>query len=305
MNGMTPSSKPGLRTQWRALLLACVLALSACGAVELAYSMAPRLAVEFADEYFYLNTRQESEALALFKARKAEHEVRELPLYYAFAERVEQRFLAGLTPESLDASIDEGEQLLRQGVRDTMPAIAEIMAGLDEDQRAYFVGKLEEKEQEYRERIAEERSDKEREENEFEDMEEWIGELNEEQKRLIRSHVARMHDNRPLWLAWRVARNDGLGQLLLDNAGQQEIESFLKRSWVDRVDLPAELAERSTHNRQQSIEMILALQETLTDKQRDKVLKRIREARELVLALMPAEVERELLAVAVRKGDSQ
>lgn len=284
---------PALR---RLLLLMLVLMLGACSAVEVAYAIAPRLAVKFADEYFYLSNAQEAQALELFQARKKVHQIEELPLYLAYADRLEQRFAEGLTKEALDASLAEGEQLLREGVKKTLPAISSLMADLDDDQVEYFVGKLREKEDEYRKRIEEGESERNREENEFEDLEEWTGKLREEQRVLVRKHLASMHDNREHWLQWRVDRNRMLAELLGKDPTAGEIEKFLTHSWVDRGNIPEALAKRSSENRELYIEMMLELEATLDDAQREKVRARITESRELILALMPDDVQQQLLA---------
>lgn len=276
--------------------LLLILGLGGCSAVELAYAMAPRLAVKFADEYFYLSKRQEAQALQLFEARKQLHQTEELPLYYDFANRLEQRFEAGLDAESLDATLKEGEQLLRLGLRNTLPAISTLMAGLEENQVEYFLGKLNEKEDEYRQRIAEGESEEKREENEFEDLEEWTGKLRDEQKQLVRQYLEKMHDNREYWLQWRMERNRMLGELLKTQPDAGQIEAFLQSSWVGRADIPTELAARSAHNRKLYISMMLELEESLDDSQRRKVRERITESRELVLALMPEDVKEQLLA---------
>lgn len=283
------------RKHWLLPLLLIAL-LGGCSAVELGYAIAPRLAVRFIDDYFYLGNAQEARALELFEARKKKHQHEELPLYFAYANRLEERFKAGLTHESLDTSLEEGEQLLRQGVSKTLPAISEIIADLDEDQVEYFLGRLNEKEDEYRQRIREGESEEKRNENEFEDLEEWTGKLRKEQRKLVRKHLAGMHDNRAAWLQWRVERNGMLATLLKRDPGAAEIEEFLRDSWVQRNGISAELEERSAENREKYIEMMLELENSLDESQRQNVLTRINESRELILALMPDDVQNQLLA---------
>lgn len=266
-------------------------ALSGCGAIELAYAIAPRIAVEFADEYFYLTKQQEADALALFEQRKLEHQQQELPQYIAYLDKIEALLDKPLDTEAVDALFVDGQEILQHGLVRTMPSIAEIMAGLDKDQVDYFGKQLDNTIAEYREKQQEKRSDEDRARHEFEDFEEWLGPLRDDQKELIRGFVAEMHDARPGWLQWRIDRNRMLLDLLRADAGKERLEQFLVNSWIQRDGIPEELERQSIHNRERLIAMIVSLDGTLDEKQREHLFHHIGELRKTVVSLMPDEMQ--------------
>ena len=50
-------------------------------------------------------------------------------------------------------------------------------------------------------------------------------------------------ETRPLWLQWRITRNEQLIALLREKPERTRIEAFLADYWINRVGMPEELTE--------------------------------------------------------------
>src|SRR5690606_32711884 len=105
------------------------------------------------------------------------------------------------------------EQLYRLGVERTVPVVAQILAGLDADQLDALEERLREDVEEDRERLRENHQARRLKEA-LEDVEEWLGEVNPTQRDIVERALADMDETRPLWLDWRIARNEKLIELL-------------------------------------------------------------------------------------------
>src|SRR5690606_8575474 len=159
---------------------------------------------------------------------------------------------------TLEATLDEGGALIDLGVERTLPAVAAMLADLDDDQIDYFGERMKEKSDEYRERIRSGRSRDKDIADDIEDIAEWTGELDEKQQKLLREYMKRMDDTRAGWLAWRIERNERLLKLLKESPGTEQVREFLHASWVKLDGIPADLAASNKKNRSLSIEMMLA-----------------------------------------------
>lgn len=291
-------STPRRSQFFRLLPLAVLLAVGACSLAGFTYDLAPRFAVRFVDDFLQLTNRQEAEALALFRERHAQHARDELPRYYEFLLETDAAFADGIEPAEVDAVFDGVSELYRLGVARTVPAVAEILAGLDEAQVDALDERLAEEAAEDREEMAEDQR-AERLRDVLDDAKEWIGPLRDEQRRLITRAVNAMEETRPLWLAWRIERNERLVELLREGAAKEEIEAFLLDYWVERSGMPEELTAKLDANRERFRAMIVALDATLDREQRNTARDRIAEYTETVLDIMPDEIR---LAVLEREA---
>ncbi|MBW3567682.1 MAG: hypothetical protein KY410_06960, partial [Proteobacteria bacterium] len=228
------------RRNFLAAGLMLVFTLTACSLADFAYDLAPRVALRQVDDYLHLNNRQEVNALELFRERHAVHARDELPRYYRFLSETEEAISDGIDAMDMDAVFDGVRGLYRLGVERTIPAAAEILADLDKDQLDALQDRLREDVEEDRERIDEDH-DARRRRKTLEEIEEWIGDLDESQQRMVVHNLKEMVETRPLWLAWRMSRNEKLIELLRDQPKREAIESFLMDYWIHNTGMPSEL----------------------------------------------------------------
>lgn len=281
------------RSRIRAIIAAMALmalagGLAACSLAGFGYDMAPRIAVRYADDYLALSNRQEARALELFRERKALHQRDELPQYAIFMADLERRLQRGVTREDFNHTFERVNELWDLAVERTVPAIATILADLDEDQLAALEESLADSEERYRERIREHDPEKRREER-FEDIEEWTGDLTAEQRAFIDERFAQLNDTRVDWLEWRIERNQRLIDLLKTRPGKAEIEAFMISSWARRNDIDPALEKATEENRAIYRGMLVDLADRLTEAQMESVADKLAEYREIVWELLPEE----------------
>lgn len=270
------------------LLMLLFGGVAACSLADFGYDMAPRIAVRYMDDYLQLDTRQEAMALDLFRARKQLHEKEELPQYAMLMAEIERRYAGELEVEDFNTVFDRINELWDIAVIRTVPAIAVILDDLDDDQLAALDESLADSEERYRERIEEHDRD-ERIEDRIEDIEEWTGDLDDEQKEFLRGRLAQMHDTRVAWLEWRIARNERLMELLLQRPGEQAIEDFLVSSWAGAENIPAELEQATEENRIAYRQLLLELDGRLSAEQHGEVTEKLAEYRETIWDLLSEE----------------
>lgn len=279
-----------MRLPIRAVAVLCLAlaGLTACSLAGFGYDIAPRLAVRYADDYLQLNTRQEARALELFRARKEVHQAEELPQYAVFISDVEERFERGLQEQDFDYAFSRANELWSIAVHRTVPAIAKILADLDDDQLGALEDKLADSEERYRERI-EEHDPEERLDEAIEDIEEWTGDLDDEQREFVRERLGKLNDTRVAWLQWRIERNARLIELLKKHPGVDAIEEFMRTSWANREGIDPELRKASDENRKIYRNLLVELDASLKPDQRDKVAEKLADYREIVWDLLPEE----------------
>lgn len=282
-------------------LLLCLLLLTvvtSCSMAGLAYDLAPSLAVRYADDYLDLSHEQEARAKRLFLERRSVHAHDELPRYHALLQQADAAIRSGIEREDVDALFNEVRRLYRLGVKRTIPQVAAILADVNARQIDVLAERLAEEAQEDRERIGEEGVRREIDET-IEDIEEWIGPLSDAQRRLVSRRLRELEATRTLWVGWRIANNEQLVKLLREQATREDIEAFLTAYWVERSNMPEQLAGALVRNGERYQEMIVALDGTLSAQQREKALERIAEYRGMVIDMMPADVR-----TALREGRS-
>src|SRR5690606_14047478 len=137
-------------------------------------------------------------ALELFRERHALHARDELPRYHDFLVETRRALQDGLTRAEVDAVFDGVETLGELGVRRTLPAISEILAGLDDAQLGALEERLEDSAAEYREKLDDDHKGRRLGET-LEDIEEWTGTITDAQREMLTRELLAMQETAPLW----------------------------------------------------------------------------------------------------------
>lgn len=277
-----------------------VAGITACSLAGFGYDIAPRLAVRYADDYLALSSRQEARALELFRERKALHQEDELPQYAILLVDIERRIDRGVTKDDFNYTFNRVNELWDLAVKRTVPAIATILSDLDEDQLGALEESLADSEERYRERIKE-HDPEERREDRFEDIEEWTGELDDEQRAFIDARLDTLHDTRIEWLEWRIERNTRFMALLNTQPGRDAIEDFMINTWAERDSIDPELRRKSNENRVIYRQLLVDLADQLREEQKENVAEKVAEYREIVWDLLDDE-ERLALEQRIEQG---
>lgn len=269
-------------------LLLPLLLLTACSMAGFAYDLLPRLAVRQADTYLQLSKRQEARALELFRERHALHARDELPRYYALLRKAERAAADGITREEIDEVLDEVEFLYKLAIERTLPAVAEILAGLDDAQLDLLEKRLRADAEKDRKRLAENHRAR-RIEKTIEEIEEWTGDLSDPQQEMIIAALEEMHETRPMWLEWRIENSHRFIDFMRGRPEPVEIEKRLAEYWLDRPHMPQELYVKLQDNANRYREMLIALDGNVSEAQRSHALEKLSSFAEVVLDIMPKE----------------
>lgn len=302
---MQPSLIMNMFKQHRLVaVLLLVLFTASCSLANFAYDYAPRIATRFVDEYLQLSNRQAEQALQMFRERHALHARDELPRYYRFLQQTRSAEKDGFDRQEVDELFDGVQQLFALGIERTIPAAARILDDLDVNQLDALQRRLQEDVEEDRQRLREDHVARRRQEA-LEDVEEWVGELEASQEKMILGELDAMDETRPLWLQWRISRNEQLIALLRGKPEKEAIEKFLADYWIHRGGMPEKLAQGMDANRERYRDMIVMLDESLSDEQRNKAREKLVEYREMVLDMMPDEVRVALLEERAGQAEEQ
>ena len=118
-------------------------------------------------------------------------------------------------------------------------------------------------------------------------LEFWTGDLTEAQRARVAAVVRTWPDVAGEWHAYRAARTAGLVELLRGRPGATAIERYLASRWLAHDGRSETLATGATGLRQGIVELIVAVDGTLSSAQRAAFLERVRGYRDELAAQLP------------------
>lgn len=267
--------------------LTLVVLLGACSTAELFYDNADRLVLKQLDTYLALTNTQKETVIGLLRERLAHNKQFELPRYYDFLTQVRAALGDGLTDTELAELQAETETLLNDTLRGFLPPLAQTLALLDPDQINYLAERLTDDMADSHERLVEREPDwREERVNRLHDRaEEWLGELDANQKAMLRDYALALPDTYAAALAYRAERQAGLLAVLRTGAAAAAIEHYLTANWLRDEQLDPSLAAQWDQQNRMFYNLVLQLDATLSGKQRQHVLDKVDEYRELLMDL--------------------
>lgn len=285
-----------------------VVLLTSCSTAELFYDNADRLALKQLDDYLALTNAQEVQVIALLRERLAYNKQYELPRYYAFLTRIRAALSDNLAPTELDALLAQTETLYTDTLTRVLPPLAQTLALLDSEQIHYLSERLADDMRDSRERLEEREADwqEERVKRMFERTEAWLGELNANQQSMLRNYVLALPDTYAAALDYRSQRQAGLLALLHAGADAITIEQYLLANWVRDAQLDPALAAQWEQQNRMFQALALQLDASMSGEQRQHVLDKLDEYRELLEKLHDAPFgEDAVLAPAINASGAE
>jgi hypothetical protein len=268
-----------MRFRLAALVLAAV-ALAGCGQlVRMAYDNADYAVRVSAHEYFDLHGEQSDLAKAQIRAFHEWHRREEMPAYAALLASAAQRVERGLAREDVTWMIDNLRAryavLARQAADDMAPVLATFTPA--------NYSALEKKLAKNNERFAKEwididpaKRERERVKLLVSRFEDWTGDLNDEQKGLLRAYVRAMPDIARIQLADRERRQREFVRLLESARTSPDLGARVSAFFLDwETDRSPEYAKAARAREAQLVQLILDLDRTLTPKQRNHAVRRL------------------------------
>ncbi len=275
------------------LSLALVIAMtSACSAVRIAYDNSDRMLVRYADGYLDLNDEQKALLRTGLRQRLADHRRHELRALVAYLDAISDAVRDTLSAAEVSQLMECGQGLYETTIVKTLPVLTPVLARLEPRQIDYLSDRMDENNREYRqEYLAGSREERlaARARRVVGAVEFWTGDLRPGQRQLVYHLSQSWPDVIGDWYAYRLDRQRKLLGLLRKPATTDELDDFLTDWWTGRDAGDPDL-ERKTRQLVQDVQaMIVVIDQSLTPKQRQQVLKRIRKLRDDLASLLPVE----------------
>lgn len=265
------------------LLLALMLfGLSACNQVRFFYDRADWLVERWVDGKLDVTGRQLAQWRPVLAAGLDRHRRDELPVLVAFLGRAEQAVAGGLGRGETACLFDMADSLYRRHARLAVEIAVPLLMEVTAEQLDHLRESLADDAEEYREKYLaadlEERA-AERTERFTRRIERWSGRLDDAQRALVTARIGAMPDVASAWLDYRLARETALLAMLRNRTDAHELRRFLTESWVELRGRSPMLEAGMDAVREQTIDLLLALDSELSVAQRERLLARLSDLR--------------------------
>ncbi|MCF8017090.1 MAG: DUF6279 family lipoprotein [Chromatiaceae bacterium] len=264
----------------RPILIAILLSLltAGCSSVQLAYNSADFFIERYADDYLGLDGAQMQHWSPVLETALERHRAEELPYLASFFAQAAQDAHQGFTRAKIDCLFDQFETIYQRHFRLASATAAPLLAGLSAQQIDRLAETFAEEDKDDAAKAGAEeaaRRARKRAERYVDQMRWWFGDLSSAQRGLVADVARRIPDTAPAWYAYRAAKRNALIELLRGGASQASIEQFMIDWLVDYRDLPSTLATAQPALPNAFADLLLRLQPTLSDAQRERFIGRL------------------------------
>ena len=268
-------------------IFACVLLLSGCSGIRLAYNSADFLIERYADDYLGLDGTQMASWAPTLDLALAQHREQELPYLAAFFDSAQNDARKGFNSADVDCLLNQFEVIYKRHFSLAAETAAPLLAALDKQQIDALERTFREEAREDAEDNAPENAAKreqKRAKRYEKNMHWWVGDLTDQQRAIVRDVTASMPET-STWYAYRDAKRRELIALLRGQASAQRIERFLEDWLVEYRDMPVALERAQSDMRQGFTDLLVRLDATLDAGQRRKLIDRLTRLRGDFMAL--------------------
>ncbi len=284
---------------WSILFIS--ITLGACSAVKLAYNHSDFLLLRYADSYLDLNSEQKEYLRLRLSERLQQHRREELPHLVAFLQSMKRSVADGLSVQEIDELMARIEPIFQTTVAKTIPVFTPVLADLSTDQIAQLEEKMAEKNKQAKDKyLQEDLSERfeSRTERITQGVERWTGRVSEDQQRLIIGIVKLWPEIAQDWYDYRLDRQQELLEILEKKGHAEQIEHFLMAWWVEQAGQSPDMKRKMTQLHAGIKTLLLALDASMSEKQRAHLLTRIEDvgADLAVLALPPIQLSHAVTA---------
>jgi len=262
------------------ILLLCLL-FTGCSATRIVYNHLDWILVWTIGDFFTLDDGQEDWLEAAVRRNIEWHRRDQLPKYAQLLRGIEQDAASGtVTPDRLEGYYARFIVLWDEFIVHTTPDVTAFFRMLSQAQIDGFIDNLEKSNRELWEKYAgttpRDRRRK-RQDAAIEWLERAVGRLSGEQKELVRSYLASLHDVSSDWMTGRRQWQQDFRSLVIERPSEPEFDNRMMRLLLepDRNDSP-EYKRLVAENRRTVMTMIAALHAELTDRQRNRLIERLK-----------------------------
>jgi hypothetical protein len=266
--------------RWRPIILAGLLLAVAGCVLPFAYRHADWLVLWKLDQYFDLSRAQKNSLAEQLKAHLARHQKDALPGYIAFLSQIRDRCRGKITREDVEWVFATYERLRADLFEGFVQDGAVFLASVDEEQVRHLEQRFQ-KDNEATEHLLREPAAErlaERAESTMDLLHDWLGPLSAEQTQRITRLSLALPDTQQIRLNYQRQRQRTLLHLLRSTRDRDALGRGLRDVMVHPEHHAAAEFRRATGDMQRAvIDMILAVERIITQRQRDHLLKKLQE----------------------------
>lgn len=256
------------------LLMVVVLAaaMTACSAAKLGYLNADWLLVRQVDRYLDLDSEQRDWLQQRLESHIDWHRRDELPRIEAMLSSMQDRIEFGLTAEDVNWMLDESRHRYRVLARRLLPDMVIVLHGLDD-------GQIDHLERELREDMEDDDGRRDA-DDAVRRVERLTGRLDRNQRAEVRALFAREREASAEddWRQRRAERSAMFVAALRERVPAAELTRMLEAWWIGPD-------EPDPDRRAEQVRVTLAINEILTDRQRNRVARTLDDYRQDVVSL--------------------
>jgi hypothetical protein len=265
---------------YRTLLAVLAISIFASGCtIKLAYNFLDWGLYWQMEDYVKFNRDQSSLVKDELSKLVDWHRSDELPKYADQLEKLSNGLENGLTVEQLDDTYNSLSIGWQRIVIKTLPAATDIMSKLTDQQvNDFFEILIEEEQDDARdiERDTEEKLSEERAEYLSKKISDLIGKLNDEQKTLIVQWAPRIQPTAQLSLDHTIQWRIKMQSTMVERQNKQQLEETLLVLFANPDQLWSDKYRRAIEKNQHLVmQLIFDINQTLTDKQRRKLVRKL------------------------------
>jgi len=274
----------------RLLLTGILIALglaSGCSSTTLIYNNANWYLSGKIDDYFSLSNDQEDQIDQHIEQFFKWHRHNELPEYAAFISRFNVVYANGLTAQELVLLNNQFTSARARVARALIEPASQFFTTVSDKQLDHYDAHFYKQLAKRKEKAS--LSTEEANEAEFEelldDLEDWFGNFDENQKAKLRLISDAMPHRDGQRFQRREQRHREFLALLRTRPERSSIKQYLYNRFVTRTDISPEQRERRLANRQQWQSRILEIDKLITQKQRQRAMDRLTDYRDDFISL--------------------
>lgn len=261
------------------LLLSWVFMVGGC-AVKFVYNQLDWAIPWYLSDYISLDGSQEDAFDQRLEAYLRWHRTTQLPEYAVFLEKVADDLESGMKETSIRYVQDESSRLGRVLLERLVPDMVMLFQDASDEQVDALFEKFAEDNEEYKEKYIEppeqeQRNRRARETAKY--VERWTGRLRSEQKDLIREGTEKYALMGAEFLQARLAWQAEFRRILAMRSDKEAFGRALTHLLLNEAfGQTAAFQRKFEHNQQLLVSLYLRLDKTLTERQRDKAVEKLR-----------------------------
>lgn len=261
------------------VVVVITLLLSACS-TQFGYRFADTLIEWKLNDYVSLNSQQEQSVDQAITTLHQWHATSELPYYAQQLQTLRDKIASNtLTETDLVATYEQFFIAWQRMLNAVEPHAQEMLPQLSDEQIAELTENLREKQREEEEELLE-YSDSERSKRLIRRAEKntrsWLGQVTKVQQRLINRWVVERLDTRDLWLDYNQRWLNEFEKALQQRQQPEQFNNYLQQLFYNPEQWRSEeLRSRVEHNQQLTLVLFYQLSETLTDRQRRRIVDKL------------------------------